>query len=236
MSDTARAAVVRQPSDIPAASGAQIIVLDLSEPSEFWRIVDPLPKTAPDPIIVVATDPVDILTYQLLKAGNFDPKRVMGIGTISQTLLFRKLISRRCRVAEDLVQAFIIGQHGGQLVPLWSSASIATIPLHQWAVPGHGKLSIRDRTDIFQEIKQQPSNKHEAIEAIFDAIAGDQNRILPIAVLLQNYMGISDVCLAVPTIVNRNGAEVALPIVMNAAEEAGLKQAAEAVHTLTSQM
>ena len=66
---------------------------------------------------------------------------------------FRFLIAQRCSVAVQNVHAYIAGEHGDSEIPLWSSATIANIPLHEWAVPGHGKLTVRDRTEIFENVK-----------------------------------------------------------------------------------
>ena len=132
------------------------------------------------------------------------------------------------------------GEHGDSEVPLWSSASIANVPLHDWAVMGHGKLTVRDRTEIFQNVKSAAAQIIEgkgatnyaiglAAAKILEAILHNENRVLPVSSLLSDYRGISDVCLSVPCIVNRGGVDTALPVPFNAAEEAGLKNSAQTI-------
>jgi L-lactate dehydrogenase len=204
-----------------------------------------LPKllgVAPDAIVLLVTNPVDVATYvaRKLSGRGENDGRVLGSGTVLDSSRFRFLIAQRCKVAVQNVHATIAGEHGDSEIPLWSSASIANLPLHEWAVPGHGKLSVRDRTDIFQNVKtaaqQVIAGKGAtnyaiglATAKILEAILRDENRILPVSSMLTNYREISDVCLSVPCIVNRKGVETTLPIPMNANEIAGLQHSAEVV-------
>ena len=203
-------------------------------------LVPQLLRLAPQAILLVITNPVDVLTYVTLKLSGLPSRRVLGSGTMLDSSRFRYLIAQRCRVAVQNVHAYIAGEHGDAEVPLWSSAAIANIPLHQWAVPSHGKLSVRDRTEIFQNVKQAGSQIVHgkgatnyaiglATAQILESILNDENRILPVSTLLADYRGISDVCLSVPSIVNRTGVETALPIPMNEAEESGLRHSAEVI-------
>jgi L-lactate dehydrogenase len=153
---------------------------------------------------------------------------------------FRFLIAQRCNVAVQNVHAYIAGEHGDSEIPLWSSASIANIPLHDWAVPRHGKLTVRDRTEIFQNVKnaayQIVAGKGAtnyaiglATAKILEAILHDESRILPVSSLLSDFRGMSDVCMSIPSIVNRMGVEQPLPIPLNPAEEAGLQNSADTI-------
>jgi L-lactate dehydrogenase len=134
-------------------------------------------------------------------------------------------------VAAEEVQGFVAGRSDGVLVPLWSTAAIATVPLHHWAVAGHGKLAVRDRVEIFQGVKE-PLSLEEKVGAaveVVEAIVEDRGKILSVCTVLQEYLGMTGICLSVPHVVNRVGAEVAVNIPLNAAEEAGLRQAGEMV-------
>lgn len=203
-------------------------------------LVPQLVRLAPRAIFLLVTNPVDVLTYITLKLSGFPARRVLGSGTVLDSSRFRYLIARRCRVAVQNVHAYVAGEHGDTEVPLWSSASIANIPLHQWAIPGHGKLTVRDRTDIFQSVKdaayqivQGKGATHFAIglatAKILESILYDESRILPVSALLTDYRGISDVCMSVPSIVNAGGVETPLPVPLNPAEEAGLRHSAEVI-------
>ena len=175
-----------------------------------------------------------------LKLSSLPKNKVFGSGTVLDSSRFRFLIAQRLKVAVQNVHAYIAGEHGDSEVPLWSSATVANIPLHEWAVRGHGKLSVRDRAEIFDNVKnaayQIVAGKGAtnfaiglATARILEALLHDENRILSVSSLLEDYRGISDVCLSVPHIVGAQGVEAPLPVPMNANEEAGLKNSAETI-------
>jgi len=204
------------------------------------RMLPELTRLAPGAVLLMVTNPVDVMTYVALKLTGWPRQRVLGSGTVLDSSRFRYLIARRCNVAVQNVHAYIAGEHGDSEIPLWSSARIANVALHEWAVPAHGKLTVRDRTDIFVNVRdaaqQVIAGKGAtnyaiglATAKILEAILKDENRILPVSSLLTDYRGISDVCLSVPSIVNRLGVELALDFPMNEAEEAGLRNSAERI-------
>jgi L-lactate dehydrogenase len=204
------------------------------------KLLPELTRLAPNAVLLMVTNPVDVITYAALKITGWPRQRVLGSGTVLDSSRFRFLIARRCNVAVQNVHAYIAGEHGDSEIPLWSSARIANIPLHEWAVPGHGKLSVRDRGEIFVNVKdaaqQIIAGKGAtnyaiglATARILEAILKDENRILPVSSLLTNYHGMSDVCLSVPSIVNRGGVEVAHDFPMNEAEEAGMRTSADRI-------
>ena len=203
-------------------------------------LVPQLLKVAPDAIYLLVTNPVDVITYATLKFSGLATNRVLGSGTVLDSSRFRFLIAQRCDVAVQNVHAYIVGEHGESEIPLWSSASIANIPLHEWAVPQHGKLSVRDRVEIFQNVKDAAAQIIAgkgatnyaiglAAARIIEALLHDENRILPVSSMLSDYRGISHVCLSVPCIVNRGGVEQALTVPMNANEEAGLRNSGDEI-------
>jgi L-lactate dehydrogenase len=206
------------------------------------KLVPDLLRVAPNAIFLLVTNPVDVITYVTLKLTGLPPQRVLGSGTVLDSSRFRFLIAQRCNVAVQNVHAYIVGEHGDSEIPLWSSASIANVPLKDWAVPRHGKLTVRDRTEIFQNVKdaayQIVAGKGAtnyaiglATAKILEALLHDENRILPVSSLLsgEGENAIDDVCLSVPCIVNRGGVEQALAVPMNEAERAGLRNSAETI-------
>jgi L-lactate dehydrogenase len=248
-------ATVEGSDDISVCAGARVIVITAGakqRPGQSRMELaatnasicrDMLPRlmaVAPDAVFLLVTNPVDVLTYVAMKVTGLPRERVFGSGTVLDSSRFRYLIARRCRVAVQNIHAYVAGEHGDSEVPLWSSASIANIPLHQWAVAGHGKLTVRDRTEIFQNVKQAAQQIIAgkgatnyaiglATAKILESVLKDESRILPVTAMLDDFRGISDVCLSVPRIVNRRGVEEPLPIPMNEAEEAGLRNSAEVV-------
>jgi L-lactate dehydrogenase len=204
------------------------------------QLVPKLVEICPDAIFLLVTNPVDVITYVTLKISGLPRERVFGSGTVLDSSRFRYLIAKRCKVAVQNVHAYIAGEHGDSEIPLWSSASIANIPLRDWSVSGHGKLTVRDRTEIFQGVKSAAqeiiagkgaTNYAIGLAAakILEAVLHDENRILPVSSLLVNYRGMDDVCLSVPCIVNRGGVEPPLPTPMNENEDSGLKNSAETI-------
>ena len=203
-------------------------------------LIPRLLAVAPDAILLLVTNPVDVITYVTLKLSGLPRGRVFGSGTVLDSSRFRFLIAKRLKVAVQNVHAYIAGEHGDSEIPLWSSAHAGNIPLHEWAVPGHGKLSVRDRTEIFQNVKtaaqQVIAGKGAtnyaiglATARILEALLHDESRVLPVSSLLSNYREMDDVCLSVPCIVNRAGVEAPLPIPLNPAELAGLRNSAETI-------
>src|SRR4051812_10481774 len=204
------------------------------------KLLPDLLRVAPDAVYLIVTNPVDVMTYVALKLTALPRERVFGSGTVLDSSRFRFLIAKRLRVAVQSVHATIAGEHGDSEVPLWSTASVSNIPLHAWAVQGHGKLTVRDRTEIFQDVKTAAYQVIEgkgatnyaiglATAKILEAILHDESRVLPVSSLLSKYQEIDDVCLSVPCIVNRSGVEPPLPIPLNPAELAGLQNSAEQI-------
>jgi L-lactate dehydrogenase len=248
-------ATVEGSDDVGVCAGADVVVvtagakqkigqsrMDLATANvEICRKILPeLARVSPDAVLLMVTNPVDVMTYVALKITGWPRQRVLGSGTVLDSSRFRYLIARRCNVAVQNVHAYIAGEHGDSEIPLWSSARIANISLHEWAVPAHGKLTVRDRSDIFVNVRdaaqQIIAGKGAtnfaiglATARILESILNDENRVLPVSSLLTNYHGIDDVCLSVPCIVNAKGVEVALDFPMNEAESAGLRASAERI-------
>jgi L-lactate dehydrogenase len=211
---------------------------------------DLIPKllaVAPRAILLMVTNPVDVITYVTLTISGLPRGRVFGSGTVLDSSRFRFLIAQRLKVAVQNVHAYIAGEHGDSEIPLWSSAHVGNIPLHEWAVAGHGKLTVRDRTEIFQNVKTAAYQVIEgkgatnyaiglATARILEAILHDESRVLPVSSLLTKYHDIDDVCLSVPCIVNRTGVEPPLPVPLNPAELAGLQNSAEQIKQVVKAM
>ena len=206
------------------------------------KMVPRLVELAPGAVLLLVTNPLDVITHVAWKLSGLPAKRVFGSGTVLDSSRFRYLIAKRLKVAVQNVHAYIAGEHGDSEIPLWSSATVGNVPLHEWAVPGHGKMTVRDRTEIFQNVKnaayqiiQGKGATNYAIglatARILEAVLHDENRILPVSSLLEDYDGISDVCLSVPCIVNRGGVDSVLMVPMNEAEKAGLRNSAETIRT-----
>jgi L-lactate dehydrogenase len=201
----------------------------------------------PGGIILVATNPVDVLTYAALQLSGLPATRVMGSGTILDTARFRHLLSEHFGVDPRSVHAYIIGEHGDSEVPVWSLANIAGMRLPAFCKARgltHDEAAMNDiftRTrDAAYHIIQRKGATYYAVAAglmrIAEAILRDQNTVLSISSVVTDYYGISDVCLSLPTIVNRNGVAGVLRLELTDAEANALRHSAEVLKTTAGQL
>jgi L-lactate dehydrogenase len=203
-------------------------------------IVPRLLEVAPDAILLLVTNPVDVVTYAALKYSGLPPRRVFGSGTVLDSSRLRLLVAEHCGVAVQNVHAYIAGEHGDSEIPLWSSASIGSVPLLAWDVPGRPPLDAAAREDIHRRvvgaageiIRGKGATNYAvglATARIVEAVLRDQRQVLPVSSLLDGQAGIADVCLSLPSIVDRLGVELVLPGPLSEEEAEGLRRSAETV-------
>lgn len=203
-------------------------------------LVPQLLRVAPNAVLLVVTNPVDVITYVVQKLSGLPVKRVFGSGTVLDSSRFRFLLARHLDVAVQNVHAFIVGEHGDSELPLWSSATIGGVPLVQWAVPGRARLTEEDKAHIFdnvrtaayQIIRGKGATNYAiglATAQILEAVLYDEQRVLPVSSRLEGYQGIGDVCLSVPSIVNRTGVEAVLEVPLSEQELQGLRHSADTI-------
>jgi len=202
-------------------------------------IIPGVVKVAPNAIYMLITNPVDITTYETIKFSGLDPHQVFGSGTNLDSARLRFLISQQTGVNVDDINAYIAGEHGDSEVTLWSSATIAGIPLLDWKpLPGHDPLTAEVREQIHNDTKNAAykiidgkgvTNFAIAMSAvdILTSIFRDENRILPVSSVLHDFHGISDICMSVPTMVNRHGVGTQLDIPLSESELIALRHSAE---------
>jgi len=204
----------------------------------FQSLIPKLMAAAPNAVLLIVSNPVDLLTHLALKITGWGRERVIGSGTVLDSARFRQLIAERLHVSTANVHAYIAGEHGDSEIPLWGCATVGGVPVSQWAVMGHGKLSVRDRVEIFQGVKTAAqfiiAGKGATDYAIglstaqiLRAILRDEQRVLPVSTRIDKLHGIEDVCLSLPTIVGSGGAGPVLDVPMTDAEKAGLLNSAD---------
>src|SRR3984957_1716109 len=141
--------------------------------------------------LVVVSNPVDVLTYLAVQRSGLPWQRVLGLGTQLDTARFRSHLARRLQVPATQVQALILGEHGDSMVPLWSSATIAGLPLEQWPgfTPALGQQAFEEtKTAGATVIKLKAGSSMavgHSIRTVVQAIALDSRRILPVSTLQQ---------------------------------------------------
>lgn len=205
------------------------------------KVLPSIVEVAPHAVYVMVTNPVDVVTYAALKISGLPPQQLFGSGTVLDSSRLRYLLARHTGVAVQNVHAYIAGEHGDTELPLWSSASIGSIPLLEWQGVGEGaSLTGAVRDQIAREVVESAYRIIEGKGAtnyavalagsrIIEAIIKDERRVLPVSSLLTDYHGISDVCLSVPSIVGSAGVLEQLPIPMSVDELSGMRASATAV-------
>ena len=204
----------------------------------FSKIVPEVARANPEGIIVVATNPVDVLTYMTLELSGLPAHRVFGSGTILDTARFRYMLSEHLGVDPRSVHAYIIGEHGDSEVPVWSLANVAGMRLPTFCAENGIPLSPETTDRIFgqtrdaaYEIIKRKGATYYAVAAglvrIAEAILRDQNTVLSISSLIEDFYGIDNVCLSLPTVVSRRGIERVLRLELSPQEARGVRKSAD---------
>lgn len=204
-------------------------------------LVPQMLEVAPDAVYLYVTNPVDVITYVALKISGLPRNQVFGSGTVLDTSRLRYLISQETGISSKSIHSMIAGEHGDSEVALWSSAEIGNVPVQDWGMTLSGKPfddALRDRiahdvvNSAYQIIEGKGATNFAiglAANAIATSVLRDEHRVMTISSLLEDWAGISDVCMATPTVVTRNGAGRNLVPPMSNREFAGLRQSAEQI-------
>jgi L-lactate dehydrogenase len=186
-----------------------------------------------DAIVLVVSNPVDVLTYLATKTLGLPSTQVIGLGTQLDSARFRSLIAEALKLPPTQVSATILGEHGDSMVPLWSVAQAAGLPLEKypgWTSTTADALFAKTRGSGAEVIKLKGGAGFAvgiAIRDVIHAIALDQKRILPVASLVNGPYGIKDVCISIPTVVGRKGVEKQLEIDLWPKEVSALQHSAQ---------
>lgn len=202
-------------------------------------IIPQMVEVAPNAIFLLITNPVDIVTRVSLELSGLPVNQMFGSGTNLDSARLRYLIGQQTGVNVKNVHAYIAGEHGDSEVPLWSSATIGGVPMCDWMeLPGHEPLDAAKREEIHQEVKNAAYQIIEGKGAtnfaiamsgvdIIESILNGTDRILPVSSLLEDFHGISDVCMSVPSVLNRDGVNTHINTPLSDGELAALKRSAE---------
>jgi L-lactate dehydrogenase len=202
----------------------------------FKEIIPQIARYDPR-ILLIVSNPVDILTYVALKVSGYPMNRVIGSGTSLDTARFRYLLSRHCGVDPRNVNAFIIGEHGDTEVPVWSQVNVAGISFLEYCPKCEKQCPADEREEIFNRVKnaayeiiKRKGSTYFAISLALVRIVGsilrDEDSVLTVSTLVDDYYGISDVCLSIPVILSRNGISKVLRISLDEAEQGKLRDSA----------
>ncbi|MEY4276154.1 MAG: hypothetical protein RIS26_617, partial [Actinomycetota bacterium] len=184
-------------------------------------IMPKLVNLAPDAVFLLVTNPCDVLAYAAVQISGLPANKVFSSGTVLDSSRLRWQLAERAGVSTESVHAMIVGEHGDSEFPLWSEAKIGPIKLSEWKV-GNRSLHPEELDEIADQVKNAAYKVIEGKGAtnyaiglsaarIVEAVLRDESVILPVSSVLTDYLGISDVALSVPTVVNRQGASKTIP-------------------------
>lgn len=250
--DLANARIVIIAGGVAQKPGENRLQLLQRNASVFHQIVPSILHHAPETILLVVTNPVDIMTHVAASfAAEFGvpPSRVLGTGTTLDTARFRALLGRHFGVDPHHVHAYVIGEHGDSEVLVWSQATIAGLSLDEFAKVNGKPLTSADRKEIDKQVRgaayQIIAGKGatyygigSAVARIVDVLLHDQRAILTICCRISDLPDCHGLILALPHLVGGTGALAAIPLPLDTTEHEGLRRSAgvlrEAIESLTT--
>ena len=182
----------------------------------FKQITAQIIQYAADAVILIATNPVDVMTAYTIKESKLSPLRVFGTGTILDTARFRTLLAQHLHLAPQSVHAHVLGEHGDSEVLVWSSVKVGTMPVDEFAKIIGSPLTAEAKNYIDDKVRNAAYHIIEGkgatyygiaggITRICEAIKNDENAILNVTSLQESVGPVKNVCLSLPTIINRSG-------------------------------
>jgi L-lactate dehydrogenase len=238
--------------DYPDCKGADVIIITAGarqKPEETRldlvdrnarickSIVDSITPYTSEALLLVVTNPVDIMTYAVVKHSGFPARQVIGSGTVLDSARFRYLLGQHCAIDTHNVHAHVIGEHGDSEVLLWSQVRMAGTSLELFCQHCKGGCAPLDKTEITEAVKNSAYHIIEvkgstnygvalAVTKIVETIIRDENSALTVSTMLSGEYGVSDCCLSVPCIVNKEGVSRIVETQLDQTEENDLKRSA----------
>ena len=213
----------------------------------FHSIIPRIVEQNFDGILLVVSNPVDILTYTALKLSGYPANRVISSGTVLDTARLKYEVGQHLGVDSRSVHAFIIGEHGDSELAAWSSATVAGMPINDFCeLRGH--YNHEEATErIFDNVKNSAYEIIErkkatyygiamAVKRICEAIVRDEESILPVSSYMNGENGISGVVLSMPAILGANGIEKLIPVALNNAENQKLQRSAKTLREIIQEI
>ncbi|HEY3312746.1 MAG TPA: L-lactate dehydrogenase [Anaerolineales bacterium] len=202
-------------------------------------IVDEIVAQKSQAVLLVASNPVDILTHVALKRSGWSKNRVIGSGTVLDSARFRYLISQHCKVDVGNVHAYILGEHGDSEVAAWSMTHVAGVSMDNYCpVCGNCRDWHGERERIVRQVKESAYHIINykgatyfgigmSLARIVGTILQDQNSVLTVSTFLDGEYGLRDVCLGIPCIVGQGGVKKIIQTTLYPEEQAALEHSAQ---------
>lgn len=213
----------------------------------YKNIIPQIVKQGFEGILLVVSNPVDILTYAAVKLSGFAENRVIGSGTVLDTARLKCALSEHLGVDSRNLHSFIIGEHGDSEIAAWSSTNVSGIPLDDFCeMRGHFNHAQAMR-EIAQEVKNSAYEIIEkkdatyygiamSVKRICESIVRDEKSILPVSAVMHGNYGIEGIALSMPAIVGANGVETHVPISLSDEEIESLRRSAETIRGIVSKI
>ncbi|HEX2966970.1 MAG TPA: L-lactate dehydrogenase [Syntrophorhabdaceae bacterium] len=201
-------------------------------------IVDSIQPHTSAALLLVVTNPVDIMTYAVLKHSGLPPRQVIGSGTVLDSARFRYLLSQHCVIDTHNVHAYVIGEHGDSEVLLWSQVRMAGTSLDLFCSRCASGCTPLDKTEITEAVRNSAYHIIQAkgstnygvalaVTKIVETIIRDENSVLTVSMMLSGEYGVNECCLSVPCIVGKSGVSRIVETGLDQAEENDLKQSSQ---------
>ena len=215
---------------------------------EVYRSIIPeIAKRNCEGILLIVSNPVDILTSAAVKLSGFPENRVFGSGTVLDTARLKYLLGEHLNVDSRSVHAFIIGEHGDREIAAWSSANVSGVPLHNFCeMRGHFEhekamyeIAEGVKNSAYEIIEKKKATYYGiamSVKRICEAIVRDEKSILPISSIQHGQYGIEGVALSMPAVVGKNGVETFVPIELNEAEQTALRHSADTLRQVLNEV
>lgn len=213
----------------------------------FNSIIPEISKRNCRGILLIVSNPVDILTYAALKISGFPANRVIGSGTVLDTARLKYKLGEHLSVDSRSIHAFIVGEHGDSELAVWSSANVSGVPLNQFCeMRGHFRHE-ENAEQIYEEVKNcayEIIAKKKAtyfgvamaVRRICEAIIRNERSILPVSTLMRGDYGLEDVILSMPAIVGAEGVEKLIPISLDKDEIEKLQESAATLKSVIKEV
>lgn len=201
------------------------------------KIIPEIVRWNKECIILMVTNPVDVLTSLALDISGFPPNRVIGSGTVLDSSRLKYLLGREFDLDYRNVHAWIIGEHGDSELAAWSSATIAGVPVDEYARQ-HDRISAAERLDeIYREVRNSAYEIIDrkgatfyavamAVRRIAQAIVRDEHSVMTVSSLADGHYGLGHLCIGLPAVLGRNGVEEVVDIALNGEEKRKLEESA----------
>lgn len=206
----------------------------------FRSIIPEIAKRDCQGILLIVSNPVDILTWVALKLSGFPENRVIGSGTVLDTARLKYLLGEHLGVDNRGVHAFVIGEHGDSELAVWSSATVSGVPLSRFCEM-RGYYEHDDETDrIYEDVKNSAYKIIDrkkatyygiamAIRRICASIVRNERSVLPVSSMMHGQYGLDDIVLSMPAIVDSQGVERIVPLSLDKEETERLRESAGAL-------